>query len=140
MDRPPNLKLAVPLFAVTDMQNSLRLYVDGFGFTMHEKWIDDKGKVRWCWLALDKVAVMLQEIKTEGHDAWRPTGKLGEGVSICFICEDAIELYHEFISHGVTATKPFVGNGMWVTTCIDPDGYRLEFESKTDVPEGTEYT
>ena len=49
MDRSPNVKLAVPLFAVTNMENSLRLYIDGLGFTMHEKWIDD-GKLRWCWL------------------------------------------------------------------------------------------
>lgn len=139
MDRTPNVKLAVPLFAVTNMESSLRLYIDGLGFSMQERWIDE-GKLRWCWLTLDKVAVMLQEIKTEGHDAWGPTGKLGEGVNMCFICEDAIALYHEFISRGVAVTKPFVGNGMWVITCIDPDGYRLEFESKTDVPEGTEYT
>ena len=29
---------------------------------------------------------------------------------------------------------------LWVTSLIDPDGYRLEFESPTDVPEGTEYS
>jgi len=27
---------------------------------------------------------------------------------------------------------------MWVTSLTDPDGYRLEFESLTDVPEDTE--
>ena len=26
---------------------------------------------------------------------------------------------------------------MWVTSLQDPDGYRIEFESKTDVPEDT---
>ena len=29
---------------------------------------------------------------------------------------------------------------MWVFSVTDPDGYRLEFESPTDVPEGTEYS
>jgi hypothetical protein len=33
---------------------------------------------------------------------------------------------------------PFVSNAMWMTSLADPDGYRLEFESQTDVPEGTE--
>jgi hypothetical protein len=41
---------------------------------------------------------------------------------------------------GVQASKPFVGNGMWVTCLFDPDGYRIEFESPTDVPEETEFS
>jgi hypothetical protein len=28
---------------------------------------------------------------------------------------------------------------MWVTNMIDPDGYKVEFESPTDVAEETEY-
>jgi hypothetical protein len=28
---------------------------------------------------------------------------------------------------------------MWVTSLANPDGYRLDFESNTDVPEGTVY-
>ncbi len=27
---------------------------------------------------------------------------------------------------------------MWVTTLLDPDGYKIDFDSPTDVPEGTE--
>jgi hypothetical protein len=30
-----------------------------------------------------------------------------------------------------------VGNGLWVVSLTDPDGYRLDFESPTDAPEGT---
>ena len=41
---------------------------------------------------------------------------------------------------GIAASKPFVGNMMWVTSLTDPDGYRLDFESPTDVPEETEYS
>jgi len=29
---------------------------------------------------------------------------------------------------------------MWVTSLSDPDGYRIEFESPTDVPEETVYS
>jgi hypothetical protein len=29
---------------------------------------------------------------------------------------------------------------MWTTGLSDPDGYRLEFESYTDVPEGTVFS
>ena len=55
------------------------------------------------------------------------------------MCADAIALYHAFTARGVTAKRPFVGNGLWVTSVQDPDGYRLDFESPTDVPEETEY-
>ena len=38
---------------------------------------------------------------------------------------------------GVDASRPFVGNSLWVTSVTDPDGYRLEFESPTEVAEET---
>ncbi|MDX1942607.1 MAG: VOC family protein [Saprospiraceae bacterium] len=128
-----NIKQAVPFFNVRNMETSLRFYTDGLGFEMKNHWIDE-GKLRWCWLQLGEASIMLQEYK----DSWIPKEKVGIGVSICFICEDALIIYHEAIARGLPASKPFVGNGMWVTTIPDPDGYRLEFESYTDVPEGTE--
>lgn len=133
-----NVRQAVPFFAVADMAASLRFYVDGLGFAMLERWVDE-GVIRWCWLVRDGVALMLQEYRKEGHGAWTPEGKVGVGVSICFICGDALALYHEWQGRGLEPARPFVGNGMWVTTLHDPDGYRLEFESKTDVPEETIY-
>jgi len=54
------------------------------------------------------------------------------------MCADAVAVYHEVTGRGVSASRPFVGNRLWVTSVRDPDGYRLEFESPTDVPEGTE--
>ena len=39
------------------------------------------------------------------------------------------------VSRGIQAKRPFVGNGLWVTSIRDPDGYGLEFESPTDAPE-----
>jgi lactoylglutathione lyase len=83
---------------------------------------------------------MLQEFRKEGYDSWTPEGKLGEGVSICFICEDALEIYREVRSRDIQASRPFVSNGMWNSGLSDPDGYRIEFESYTDVPEGTKFS
>jgi len=131
----PNVKQAVPFFGVTNMEESLRFYVDGLGFEMTHKWIDE-GKLRWCWLELGGAALMLQEFRKE----WVPEGKLGMGVSICFICEDALAIYREVTSRGIQAARPFVGNGMWVTSLTDPDGYRIDFESTTDVPEETVFS
>jgi catechol 2,3-dioxygenase-like lactoylglutathione lyase family enzyme len=133
-----NVKQAVPFFAVANIEDSVRFYVDGLGFQMTKQWVDE-GRLRWCWLELGGAAVMLQEFRREGHDAWAPESKVGVGVTICFICEDALAVYHDVRSRGVVASRPFVGNGMWVTSVIDPDGYRLDFESVTEVAEETEY-
>ena len=135
----PNVKQAVPFFGVSNIEASLHFYVDGLGFEMTKQWIDE-GKLRWCWLQLGEAALMLQEFKKKGQDSWVPEGKLGVGVSIDFICEDALAIYREVRSRGIQASKPFVGNGMWVTGMSDPDGYKIEFESDTDVPEETEYS
>jgi catechol 2,3-dioxygenase-like lactoylglutathione lyase family enzyme len=134
-----NVRQAVPFFSVSNMQASVHFYVDGLGFEMTKQW-KVEGKLSWCWLQIGEAALMLQEFPKEGHDAWIPQGKVGEGVTICFLCEDALAIYHAANACGLRATRPFVGNGMWVTPLSDPDGYRLDFESVTDTPEETEYS
>jgi catechol 2,3-dioxygenase-like lactoylglutathione lyase family enzyme len=131
-----NVKQAVPFFAVSDINKSLHFYVDGLGFEMTNKWIND-GKLRWCWLQLDGAALMLQEFRKQGPDSWLPDGKVGIGVSICFTCEDALAIYREVKLKGLDAKTPFVGNGMWVTELSDPDGYKLFFESPANEAEET---
>ena len=37
-----NEKQAVPFFGVTNMEASLRFYLDGLGFKMHRWWIPDQ--------------------------------------------------------------------------------------------------
>jgi lactoylglutathione lyase len=136
MTSSANVQQAVPFFMVTSLEASLRYYVDGLGFEVKNKWINE-GRLEWCSLEIDAAALMLQEYRTEGRHSWRPEGKLGEGVSICFVCKDAVAFYREVTARGVEARPPFVGNGMWVTSLTDPDGYRIDFESYTDVPEET---
>jgi catechol 2,3-dioxygenase-like lactoylglutathione lyase family enzyme len=131
-----NVKQAVPFFKVSDMTASIRFYVDGLGCEIRDRWAPD-GQLRWCWLTLGEAALMLQQFPTSGHDSWTPTGKVGEGVTTVFICEDALQFYRQVKSQGIEASQPFVSNGMWLTSLTDPDGYRLDFESDTDVPEGT---
>lgn len=139
-----NVKQAVPFFGVTNMEVSLRFYVDGLGFTMKRWWIPDQadsqddykhdGRIRWCWLELGEAAIMLQEFLPE-----RTKETLGTGVNVCFQCEDALALYREFKSRGIqTRKRPFVGNRLWVVPVTDPDGYRMEFSSPTDALEETE--
>jgi lactoylglutathione lyase len=127
---------AVPFFRVWNIAESIRYYVDGLGFHMTKKWMDE-GKLRWCWLQLGGAALMLQEFRKEGHDSYVPAGKVGEGVSICFQCQDALEIYRDVTSRGIQTYEPFVGNNMWVVGLKDPDGYKIEFESPTDAPQDT---
>jgi hypothetical protein len=91
-------------------------------------------------LQLGDAALMLQEYWRDGRRSGAPDGPLGQGVSICFMCADAIAIYRELLARGVAAERPFVGNGLWVTSVSDPDGYRLAFESPTDIPEDTVYS
>jgi catechol 2,3-dioxygenase-like lactoylglutathione lyase family enzyme len=135
----PNVRHAVPFFNVKDIEESLRFYVEGLGFTNTRRW-DPDGRIRWCWLELGSVAVMLQEYWKDGRPGGWPTGPLGQGVSICFMCADAIAVYHDSRARGLNPSRPIVGNSLWVTSFIDPDGYRLDFESPTDVPEDTVYS
>ena len=109
-----------------------------WGFTMTNRWID-AGQLRWCRLQRGGAALMLQEFPKEGHDSWMPEGKVGEGVAIYFICEDATAIFREVTARGIQASKPFVGNGMWVTSLSDPDGYVIHFESPTEAPEESEF-
>ena len=135
-----NVKQAVPFFGVTNMEASLRFYVDGLGFEMKRWWIpegdehypDGEAKIRWCWLELGFAAIMLQEFLPER----RPKEALGTGTSVCFECDDALALYREFKLRGIEPrSRPSVGNRLWVVPLSDPDGYRIEFSSPTDAPE-----
>jgi lactoylglutathione lyase len=134
-----NVQQAVPFFMISDMKRSLHFYVDGLGFEMANQWIDE-GRLRWCWLKLGNAAIMLQEDgpPKPGHQAV-PPDKHGVGVSVCFQCRDALAIYREIKARGIEAKRPFVGNSMWVTAVIDPDGYKIDFESKTDAPEESVY-
>jgi hypothetical protein len=138
MSLDPTLRRAEPFFSVSSMEHSLRFYIDGLGFEMADKW-EDAGTIRWCRLVRGGAALMLQDFRRDGGKTWSPEGPLGLGVSIVFICSDALSAYREFTERGLTPSRPFVGNGMWVTSLRDPDGFRLEFESQTDEPEDTTF-
>ena len=121
----------MPSITVNDIATSIKFYVDGLGFSMTNQWIHE-GELRWCWLQQGGAALMLQGGTQDG-------GPVGGGVSLNFICDDALAFYHAARDRGITTRRPFVGNRMWVTSLVDPDGYDLHFESPTDVPEETEY-
>ena len=120
---------------VNDIDRSLTFYTKDLGFDVKIDW-RPHGKIEWCWLERESVAFMIQEYRKE----FVPKEKLGVGVSICFMCNDALALYNEFLQKGMSPQEPFVGNNLWVVQLTDPDGYNLAFESPTDVPEETKFS
>ncbi len=130
-----NVKQAVPFLWVHDIERSIAFY-QTLGFQLINQWVNE-GKLTWCWLQIGGAAIMLQEFSKKDHHEDMSVQKLGDGISICFICEDALEIYNEISSKDIDASEPFVGNNMWVTELKDPDDYDLCFESKTDAPEET---
>ncbi len=135
MQSNSNVKQAVPFFMVVNMPASLNFYVQGLGFELKNKW-EPRGKIEWCWLELGNASIMLQEYRNN-----IPVDKRGEGISVCFMCEDALTIYKQILSKGLSATaEPFVGNNLWVVGLKDPDGYNVYFESPTDIPEGTTHS
>lgn len=139
-DKQPNVTQAVPFFMVADMEASLDFYINKLNFELKNKW-EPRGRIEWCWLQIGKASLMLQEhVKEGGSATFFLDNKKGLGVSVYFMCRDAIALYHEFTAKGVEAREPIVGNGLWEFSVTDPDGYRTHFESETNVPEDTSYS
>lgn len=117
----------------------MKFYIEGLGFKLLNTWTP-RGKIEWCWLQREGGSVMLQEFRVSESRLYLSGDKPGAGVSIWFQCHDSLILYHEFITNGINAQEPFVGNGLWDVKVVDPDGYNVHFESKTDVPEETMYS
>ena len=124
---------------VSNMEASLKFYVDGLGFKILNTWTPH-GKIEWCWLQREGGPLMLQEFRVSENRPYLMGEKPGAGMSNWFQCRDSLALYHEFIGKGVAAKEPFVGNGLWDVQITDPDGYSIHFESSTDVPEETTYS
>jgi lactoylglutathione lyase len=122
----------VPFLGVTDMPRSLAFYIDGLGFAKVLDWVVDD-RIRWCRLENGRTALMLQEYMPGS----KPEAAPGVGISLNYLCADAIALYDETKARGLEPSEPFVGNALWVTSLTDPDGFRLYFSSPTDAPEET---
>jgi lactoylglutathione lyase len=132
----PNVTTIVPLLMVTSMERSLVFYTEGFGFMIKNKWTpDDPGKIRWAWLTLGTAHLMLQEPR----DSTKLTGDaIGNGVSFYIQCTDALVIYRELLTRNIAPSRePQVGNGNWEVAYTDPDGYKINCASPTDVPEET---
>jgi lactoylglutathione lyase len=131
-----NVTAVVPLLMVTSMKRSLAFYIDGLGFTIQNRWMPDD-RLRWCWMSLDGAALMLQEA-LESSQKMAAGGILGNGAALYFQCGDALAIYREAAAREIHALRePQVGNFAWEVFFADPDGYKINFSSPTDLPEET---
>ena len=127
----------VPLLVVTNMERSLAFYIDGLGFTIQNRWIPD-GRLRWCWMSLGGAALMLQEATESTRQKMAADGVIGNGAALYFQSSDALAIYREPAARGIHALRePQVGNFAWEVFFADPDGYKINFSSPTDLPEET---
>jgi hypothetical protein len=115
-----NITQAVPFFGVTNMEASLGYYVDGLGFEMKNSWIPDRaadkpdGRIRWCCLARDGVAIMFQEFLPE----YRPKEKLGSGASVLSVQRRAralprIQITRHRNTHTPICRQQYVGRAAY---------------------------
>jgi lactoylglutathione lyase len=131
-----NVKSCVALLMVSDMERSLAFYVDGLGFKITNRWLPD-GHLRWCWMQLGTASLMLQQAMPATLEKLTANGKLGNGMSLYFQCEDALAIYRQAKERGIAGREPQVGNFNWEVSLHDPDGYSIHFCSPTDLPEET---
>lgn len=123
---PESLRLRslMPSFTVADLERSLRFYVDGLGFTLHEKWEED-GKVLGamlvagaCHLGLsqDDWARGRDRVKGVGFRVWAETA------------QDLDSLAARMREHGIEPDGPKTESwGSRTLGVTDPDGFKITF-------------
>ncbi|WLD13238.1 VOC family protein [Planctellipticum variicoloris] len=123
------LKELTPLLIVAAMSRSLAFYRDQLGFRITQDWSPD-GRLAWCRLERDGVALMLQQACDEDG----PAAGRGWGVMFYFSCADASAEYERLQASGVNVAPPEVAfYGMNQLVVTDPDGYELCFQNPVAV-------
>ncbi|MCA9023125.1 MAG: VOC family protein [Planctomycetaceae bacterium] len=117
----------VPLLFVEEIDVSVDFYTDKLGFEIKLKW-EPEGKIMWCRLERDSVALMLQPACPD-EDGTRE--ERVKGVGFFFLCHDAQGMYEEFTTKGLNLEPPRVAfYGMNQLFLKDPDGYELCFQNQ----------
>lgn len=125
-NEPESLRVRAmsPAYTVDDLERSLKLYVDGMGFTVKDRWEED-GKLLGVMLVAGSVQIGLsQDDWSKGRDR-----KKGVGTSLYLqTVQDLDALAARCRAHGVEVygpkTEPW---GARVLHVVDPDGFKLVF-------------
>ena len=113
-----------PTITVDDIERSLRCYVDGLGFTVHERWESD-GKLQGLMLAAGKCYIGVSQ------DDWGKGRDRVKGIGIRIWAEttqDLDALAERAGTHGFEVDGPKEQWGMRILTVTDPDGFKISFQ------------
>ena len=114
-----------PLLFVQSIDSAVDFYRDKLGFEVAGKW-EPEGKLAWCRLQRDGVAVMLEQAGEEDS----PAEGRGRGIIFYFVCDDAAAIHAEISRRGLRLPPPKIAfYGMNQIFVTDMDGYRLCFHS-----------
>lgn len=130
MPSATKIREIIPLLMVSDLKPSLAFYIDKLGFQLSQQ-AEDKGSLIWCRIEKDGVALMLQQSCPDEDDM----SKVGNGVTLYWICDDVDTLQKQFTANGFELNDPTVAYyGMKQLYLKDPDGYDLCFECPVQCP------
>ena len=133
----PNVRQAVPFFNVKNIQASLRFYVEGLGFTVTREWIPER-QLRWCCLSSYGGAQCFNSNWKGGQ----PEGACSFSVRACPSASCARCHRHLSPSEDARAEvdQASCRQQLMGHIAYRSGGYRLAFESPTDVSEDTVYS
>lgn len=123
---PESLRLRslMPSLTVDDLEASLRFYVDGLGFTVHETW-EEEGKVLGVMLLAGTCYLGLSQ------DDWAKGRDRQKGVGFRIWAEtaqDLDELAERMREHGIEPDGPKTESwGNRSLGATDPDGFTITF-------------
>lgn len=121
---PESLRLrsVTPSLTVDDLERSLRFYVDGLGFTLHETW-KEEGKALGAMLVAGSCHLGLSQ------DDWAKGRDRQKGVGFRVWAETAQDmdaLAERLREHGIEHDGPKTESwGSRTLSVTDPDGFRL---------------
>ncbi len=122
-----NLASITPFFIVTDLQASIRHYVDHFGFTLDFQGPPDD--VYYGQVTRDGVAIMLKAIAPDVLPCPNHTRHAWARWDAYVYTRDPDALFDEFRRRGASFVKElsFIDDGLWGFEVTDADGYVLAF-------------
>ena len=130
------LRTVVLVLDVVNIVESMEYYIGELGFRETDRWASN-GETTRCRLTCGSGVVLLQAMSREQRQSLGQSDRLGQGVTISLVCDDAIAFYRAMSSRGTAVNEPYVGNRFWCVGFTDPDGYRIAFESPANHPEET---
>lgn len=118
------LRALTPSLTVDDLERSLRFYVDGLGFTVHERW-EEEGKLLGLMLVAGFCHLGLSQ------DDWAKGRERQKGVGFRMWAETAQDLdalAERMSEHGIDHEGPKTESwGARTLSVTDPDGYKITF-------------